>query len=256
MNAKPGINMTKDTQSLIEAQSIHLSYGDFTVISDLSFTIQSGTFIGLIGPNGAGKTSLLLALSGQFQPQEGRILYNESNIYEKNNDYKQVVGFVHETPFMYPFLSAEEFLHFIARVKMVPTEERDAQIQSALQSVFLYEEKHKLTSTLSMGMRKKLAIAAALLGSPKIIFMDEALNGIDIESAFHIKKMLKNLVNEGLTVILSSHVLEVIEKICDRYLVLKKGEIVADVNAADFTHTKKQSGVSDLEQYIIKILKK
>ena len=86
--------------------------------------------------------------------------------------------------------------------------------------------------------------------------MDEALNGIDIESAFHIKKMLKNLVHEGLTVFLSSHVLEVIEKICDRYLVLKKGEIVADVNAADFTQTKKQSGVSDLEQYIMKILKK
>jgi ABC-2 type transport system ATP-binding protein len=105
-----------------------------------------------------------------------------------------------------------------------------------------------------MGMRKKLAIAAALLGTPKIIFLDEALNGIDIESAFQIKQVLKDFVVNGGTIILSSHALEVIEKICDRYLVLRNGEIIADLTADGF----KKSGVVkdnvDLEGYIIQLL--
>ena len=246
--------MKSKTDAIIEVQNIELAYGVNHVIEDLSTTIHAKSFIGLIGPNGAGKTTLLMSLSGQFRPQKGRILFQDSDIYLRNIEFKHMIGYVHENPFFYPYLSAEEFLYFVARIKDVPKNEIESQIASALKSVCLDEESQKLTPNLSMGMRKKLAIAAALLGTPKIIFLDEALNGIDIESAFQIKQVLKDFVANGGTIILSSHALEVIEKICDRYLVLKNGEIIADLTAHGFKKSDVVKEDIDLEGYIIQLL--
>jgi ABC-2 type transport system ATP-binding protein len=236
--------------SLLSIKNLVLAYDKLPVINNVSMEINPGRFIGLIGPNGAGKTTLLLSISGQFQPEQGDVRFSGQNIYKNNYEYKKQIGVVHENPFFYPHLTAIEFLVFVARLKGAPRHDIFANVDVLLKDVRLEGEKNKLCSQLSQGMRKKLAIAAALLGAPKILFLDEALNGVDVESAFHIKKLLADFVKAGGTVVLSTHVLEVIEKMCDRYLILKAGTIIADVDAKEFAE-----GKIDLEERVLGLLK-
>ena len=238
--------------ALLSVQNIDLAYDDNLVIDKLSVQIEAGSFVGLIGPNGAGKSTLMLALSAQFRPQHGTIFSNDLDIYGQNYIYKQTIGFVHEAPFFYSHLTVAEFLWFVARVKGMQKKEIDEKINSILRPMRLYDERDKATSQLSQGMRKKLAIAAAMINTPNIVFLDEALNGVDVESAFHIKKLLADYVTQGGTVILSTHVLEIIEKLCDRYLILKQGKIVADL---DEESLKNDSDSIALESHVLRILK-
>jgi len=235
----------------VSIQNIMLAYDDNVVSDHVSLAIQPGSFIGLIGPNGAGKTTLMLSMSGQFQPQSGAILFEGQDIYEHNYHYKRHVGYVHETPFFYPHLTVTEFLWFIGRVKQMPKQDIKGKIETMLDAVQLFDEREKLTSQLSQGMRKKLAIAAAMINSPRILFLDEALNGVDVESAFQIKKMLVDFVANGGTVILSTHVLEIIEKLCDRYMIMKKGQIIADL---DDESLKLEKAPMSLESMVLRTL--
>lgn len=246
--------MNEKRIKLMEAMDIDLSYGSTPVIKHLALNIYPGSFMGLIGPNGAGKTTLLLALSGQFKPQKGQVFFKSLDIYHKNLEFKKHIGYVHEYPFFYQRMWVEEYLYFIARIKGVEKQSIERQISLVLKSVCLEEEKNKQTLNLSAGMRKKLAIAAALLGDPELIFLDEALNGIDFESAFQIKKVLTDLVSRGKTIILSTHVMEVIEKICDRYLVLKQGKIIADIDPEKLKSIDEFKKNPDIEKYIIQLL--
>ena len=210
-------------------ENISVGYGGSQVIKSFSAEITPGSFVGLLGPNGAGKTTLLYAISGQFKPDEGSITCGDKDIFKHNLWFKYKIGYVHEAPFFYPKLTVEDFLYFIAGVKRVPNERCESEINSLLEAVLLTKHRTKRTSELSMGMRKKLAIAAAFIGSPEILFLDEALNGIDFEGAFHIKEKLKEFVDQGGAVILSSHVLETVEKLCSRNLIIKDGELLADI---------------------------
>ena len=237
---------------MIDIQHISISYDGNDVIHDLSLTISTGEFIGLLGPNGAGKSTLLHAISGQMLPDSGKIKFEEKDIYQHNLEYKKQIGFVHEVPFFYANLTTEEFLQFVAKIKMTPLS--DEQILEFLEKVKLAEEQHKLTSELSMGMRKKLAIAAAMIGHPEIIFLDEALNGIDFESTFQIKSNLKEFVQSGGTVILSTHVLEVVEKLCDRFLILKSGKIISDMTSEELHNLKSKEKGIDLESHLITLM--
>ncbi len=193
-----------------------------------------------------------MTISGQFKPQSGAVYFKDYDIYENNLRFKKNIGFVHENPFFYPYLTTQEFLQFIADIKGRSQEEANHQIPELLKTVNMWAERDKLTSNLSQGMKKKLAVAAAMIGSPRMIFLDEALNGVDFESAFGIKKALAGYVKNGGVVILSTHVLEVVEKICDRYLVLKQGKIIADLQAEEINNL----AGGGLEKYIIEMLNK
>lgn len=237
--------------TLLSVKNCIAAYDKKWIIQDVSLDIEPGTSIGLIGPNGAGKTTLLLSISGQFQPKGGRVLFHGDDIYEKNYHYKKLIGYVHESPFFYDFLTAREFLFFVARLNGMDRNIVGGKCDDLLAAVRLAEEKDKLTVQLSQGMRKKLAIAAALIHSPEIVFLDEALNGIDVESAFYIKNLLIDYVKNGGTVVLSTHVLEVIEKMCDRYIIIKNGKIIADLHAQAFAMTKQ----ANLEQHVLALLR-
>lgn len=236
---------------MLEIENVTIAYNGAPVVENLTVSFPERSFIGLIGPNGAGKTSLLLTIAGQFQPAAGRVQFKGSDIYHDNPAFKKQVGYVHENPFFYSYLTTGEFMHFVADVKQVSPEEAERQIPDLLKMANIWDERDKLTANLSMGMRKKLAIAAAMIGSPQILFLDEALNGVDFESAFRIKNALKEFVARGGTVILSTHVLEVIEKICQRYVVLKAGKIIADLAAERF----KNESEYHLEDYIVTLLR-
>ncbi len=243
--------MPVEQNTLLTANRITLSYGDQSVFKEFSLKIESGTFIGLVGPNGAGKTTLMLGLSGQFKPLHGSVVFLDQDIYLHNLTYKEKTGYVHEHPFIYPYLTVTDYLYVVARLKKISTKTIDKEIDRILMDVCLDGEKDKPGSALSMGMQKKLALAAALLGLPRLLFLDEALNGIDIESAFRIKAVLQRYVRNGGTVLLSTHAIEVVEKLCDRYVILQSGKVVGDIDAGQY---RQQQG--DLESYIIGLLEK
>jgi ABC-2 type transport system ATP-binding protein len=246
--------MNRADNPLIRIEDIAVSYGGGPVIYGLSTDIEGGTLVGLIGPNGAGKTTLLLSAAGQFKPVRGHVYFDGSDVYEHNRDYKGKVGYVHEDPFFYPYLTAEDFMRFVAGVKGVPEDDVEGQIHSLLKLVNLWEDREKVTSALSMGMRKKLAIAAAMAGRPRILFLDEALNGIDIESTYRIKRWLRDFVAAGGAIILSTHTLEVVEKLCDRYLLLKEGRVIADLKADEVTGQRGVGEGGSLERHVIQLL--
>jgi ABC-2 type transport system ATP-binding protein len=237
---------------LLEADRITLAYGKQEVLKDLTLSLPAGEFIGLVGPNGAGKTTLLLGLSGQFKPLRGNIRFSQKDIYKENIFFKERIGYVHEHPFIYSFLTVEEYLYVVATLKRIAVSRIEDEIDGVLDHVSLADERNKPGADLSMGMQKKLAIASAMIGNPELIFLDEALNGIDIESAYRIKSLLCDYVGNGGTVVLSTHTLEVVEKICSRYVIMKKGTLVADIDARLF---RGQQSI-DLESYIMNLLGK
>jgi ABC-2 type transport system ATP-binding protein len=241
---------------LLQADAVEVAYGDVPVVRGLSLDLQAGTFVGLIGPNGAGKTTLLLALSGQFRPRRGTVRFHGRDVYADDLAFKRRIGYAHEHPFFYPYLTAEEWLLLVARIKGDRAAQAPVQIAAALDAVHLGDERRKPAAHLSTGMRKKLALAAALVGAPEVVFLDEALNGVDVESAFAIKGVLRDYVARGGTVVLSTHVLEVIEKYCDRYIVMQEGAVAADVGSERFRAEARSGAFADLEQYVIHLLRR
>lgn len=239
---------------ILRINEIDLSYNEKNVLEQVSFDIHPGVFVGLLGANGAGKSTLLLAMSGQFQPVRGRILFHDNDVYQQNLLYKQHIGFVHEQPFLYPGLSVLEFMEFVGAVKKVAKTRLDKQIPELLGGVNLTDQSYKPCAKLSQGMRKKLVIASAFLGQPQIVFLDEALNGIDLESIYKIKQMFRTFVNNGGTIILATHILEVLEKICDRFLILSNRILSADLSDTGIQQMKNQDPLFDLEQFIVKKL--
>ena len=234
---------------LLSCDNIQLAYGDNVVVDVPQLSIESGSFIGLIGPNGAGKTTLMRSMAGQFAPRKGKVYFLNENIYHHNKAYKEQIGFVFENPFFYAHMTALEFLEFVARIYNVNKDSLNGKMEDILRKVGLFNERNKMTSFLSLGMRKKLAIAAAMIHKPRLLFLDEALNGIDIESLFAIKSMLKDYVDGGGSILLSTHVLEVVERLCDRYVLLKQGRIVTD-----FTENTLQHQGIPLETHVLSFL--
>jgi ABC-2 type transport system ATP-binding protein len=243
------------SQALLEARSLTLSYSGKKAVEDVSFRLDAGSFAGLIGSNGAGKTTLLLSVSGQFKPQSGRVVFLGMDAYERNVEYKRHLGMVHEEPFLYPFLTAEEFLWFIARVRKMEKSAAAGQIETYLDAMGLSDERNRAASNLSLGMRKKLAIAAALMDQPRLLFLDEALSGLDVESIHRIKILLRDFTDRGGSILLSSHNLDFLEKICDRYLVLHRGKLIADMGRETVQAGMHASGSADLEGRVLALLR-
>jgi ABC-2 type transport system ATP-binding protein len=247
--------VTDNSRALLESRSLTLSYGDKTAVDNVSFSLYGGSFVGLIGSNGAGKTTMLLSLSGQFAPRSGRVVFQGLDAYERNVEFKRHLGMVHEEPFVYPFLSAAEFLWFIVRIKKLEKSAAERQIESLLDALRLSDDRHKPASSLSLGMRKKLALASALLGRPSILFLDEAMSGLDVESIHRIKILLRDFTERGGSVLLSSHNLDFLEKICDRYLVLHRGKLIADMDREAVHAGIHSSGPEDLESRVLSLLR-
>lgn len=215
----------------LEIENLTIGYGGPPVIDGLSVSVAPGTLVGLLGSNGAGKSTFLMAASGQFRPDGGAVRFEGRDVYRDNLWFKQHLGFVHEAPFLYPLLTAEEFLRFVAGVKGVS--DPGPAVEALLERTRLVEDRHRMTADLSLGMRKRLAVAAALVGEPRILFLDEALSGIDVVNAFHVKELIREIPARGGTVILATHGIEAAEKLCDRFLVLDRGRLVADIARSD-----------------------
>jgi ABC-2 type transport system ATP-binding protein len=200
-------------------------YGDFTAVSDLSFEARAGEIVGLVGPNGAGKTTTLRCIAGILRPQRGRIEIAGHGIVEEPLAAKRALAYIPDTPHPFDMLTVVEHLRFTALAYGVP--EPEARLPALLDELELTEKRDELASALSRGMRQKLAIACAFLRDPKVILFDEPLTGLDPRAIRTMRDSMRRRADAGATVMISSHLLDLVERLCNRILVLHRGRTLA-----------------------------
>jgi ABC-2 type transport system ATP-binding protein len=195
-------------------------YGTITALRDVSFSVPEGAVYGILGPNGSGKTTLLGVITDVLRASAGSYMFFDGS--KPVNEIRKDMGVLLETPNFYPYLSAYHNLSIVAKIKGCDL----AEISEVLKKVNLLERQHSSFKTYSLGMKQRLAIASSLLGNPKIVILDEPTNGLDPEGISEIRQLIKQLAKEGKTIILASHLLDEVEKVCSHVAILKKGKLL------------------------------
>jgi ABC-2 type transport system ATP-binding protein len=215
---------------LIRVQGLTKRFGEALAVNDLSFEIPTGQIAGLLGPNGAGKTTTVRMLSGQLAPSSGRAEVLGIDVVRDPLAVKRQIGVVPESGAVFEALTGWEYLAFVAALYELPEDASGERIRRFGDFFDLDEDtlKGKPLAAYSKGMRQKVVITAALLHNPKVIFFDEPLNGLDANAALSFKTLITTLAREGRTIVYCSHILDVVERVCERVIIVHRGSIVAD----------------------------
>ncbi len=212
----------------LEVDGISKSYAAVRALADVSFSVPAGTIVGLLGPNGAGKSTTMKAVLGLVRPDRGRIRLFGDDVLADPTRAKQQIGYVPESPALYEFLTGAEYLDFVADMYGLDGSAREARIQQFLTGFELAGHEGSLISGYSQGMKQKVALIAALVHRPRLLVLDEPLNGLDPRSARVTKDLLRNLATrDGVAVLFSTHVLEIAQAICDDVVILSHGAVLA-----------------------------
>lgn len=212
---------------MIVYEGVSKSYNQYTkAVDNLNLSIPEGKITGLLGKNGAGKTTTIKMTVGIYKPTEGRILINDKDIFKDSVSAKLDLGYVPDNPFITQVFTGNEYLNFIADIYKVSHEDRKSRIEEMSTKLKINDVLNNKIKSYSKGMKQKITIIASLLHKPKIWILDEPLNGLDPQSSFELKNFIKEYAEEGNTVIFSTHVLEVAEKICDHLIILDKSKLI------------------------------
>jgi ABC-2 type transport system ATP-binding protein len=211
----------------LEVQHLTKRYRGIPAVENINFSVAPGEILGYIGPNGAGKSTTVKMIIGLLEPSEGRILYNGRSTFDDLVGFQRRLGYVPEEPQLYPFLSGYEYLLLAGRLRGVARAPLDRKIEEFLRLFSLWDDRHAPVSSYSKGMRQKILLSAALLHNPAVLVLDEPLSGLDVNTMIAVRELLRGLAADGRTIIYSSHVLDVMEKVCARVLILRKGRVVA-----------------------------
>ncbi len=236
----------------VEITSITKDFGSVRALDGLDLSIEEGQIYGLLGPNGSGKSTLMKIMIGLVRPTSGSVRVCGEDPQANPVAVRRIVGYVPETPRLYDFLTAREYLDFVADLYSVPFEEKKARIAQFLEAFELKGREDEMISGYSQGMRQKVAIIGALIHKPKILIMDEPLNGLDPRSAKIAKDLLQELTGEGVTTIFSTHVLEIAQAICRRAAILYKGALLSEGNIDDLKRLAGMPG-SSLEDVFLRL---
>ena len=211
---------------MIQVEHLTKRYGSHLAVDDISFEVEEGIVYGLLGPNGAGKSTTMNILTGYLSATSGTVSIDGHDILEEASAAKACVGYLPEQPPLYVDMTPREYLMFVAELKKVKRADRAAQVEQAMDRTGLAEMEHRLIKNLSKGYRQRVGLAAALLGSPKVIILDEPTVGLDPAQVIEIRSLIKELGKDH-TVILSSHILSEVSTLCDKVLIIAKGKLVA-----------------------------
>jgi len=212
---------------MLEARSLTKYYNHTLAVRDVSFTIRPGEILGYLGPNGAGKSTTVKMLTGLIEPSAGQIFFNGRSVYEDMIGFQRRIGYVPEEAHLYPHLSGREYLQLMGRLRGIEHTALEPKMDEFLRLMGLWNDRHAPLSSYSKGMRQKILLSAALLHDPDILILDEPFSGLDVTTALMLRSLLRGLASRGKMILYSSHVLEVVEKICSNVLILRKGEVVA-----------------------------
>jgi ABC-2 type transport system ATP-binding protein len=235
---------------MIDVQGLAKRYGDFVAVRDLSFTVNPGEVLGLVGPNGAGKTTTLRCLAGIIPWNEGRVRIAAHDLASEPVAAKRALAFFPDEPRLFDYLTVRQHLAFVARIYGVSNHE--AAAQPLLEEFEIADKADKLPGELSRGMKQKLVIACGLLHRPQVMFFDEPLTGLDPLGIRRMKDSIMMRAREGAAIVLSSHLLHLLEEVCTHVLILKKGEKIAGGTLAEVAarYSNGETGVSLEEVFI------
>jgi ABC-2 type transport system ATP-binding protein len=212
----------------IETHQLTRYFNDSCAVNGINLTVESGTFYGFLGPNGAGKSTTIKMLTGLLAPSGGQVIVLGRNMLEPREalEAKRHVGVIPEDLALFDYLTAREYLTFVGRIHRMPRDTIRSRSDELLSLLDLQNEEKKVTLEYSHGMKKKLALAAAVLPNPDLLFLDEPFEGVDAVTSHVIRDLLKGFVARGSTVFLTSHVLEIVEKLCSHVGMIVKGKLI------------------------------
>jgi ABC-2 type transport system ATP-binding protein len=212
----------------IAAHALTRSFDGFTAVDHIDFTVDQGQFFGFLGPNGAGKSTTIKMLTGLLAPSSGSIQILGEDLFNQPVEVKRHIGVVPEGMALFGKLTAREYLHFVGRMYGLDKATTAQRTTELLEFMSLANEPKKLIADYSHGMGKKLALAAAVIHGPKLLFLDEPFEGVDAIAAGTLKSMLQGMIARGATIFLTSHVLEIVERLCSHIAIIDRGRIVAN----------------------------
>jgi ABC-2 type transport system ATP-binding protein len=236
---------------MLETRRLVKQYKTFRAVDDLSMSVAGGEIVGLLGPNGAGKTTALRCMAGILRPTAGQVLVAGYDVVTDQARAKAKLAFVPEVPSLYELLTVEEHLKFVA-LCFDTLSVYEAQREILLRRYHLWEKRKDLVATLSKGMRQKLSVACALIHEAEVLLFDEPLIGVDPAGAHEFKRELQRAKEAGRAILVSTHLLDTAERLCDRVIILARGRMIAEGTLADLQRISNLEG-RNLEEVFLKL---
>lgn len=212
---------------MLQIRRLTKRYSGIPVVDRVDFEIRPGEILGYLGPNGAGKSTTVKILTGLIEPTSGEILFEGRNVLDDIKAFQRRLGYVPEEAHLYPHLSGREYLQLVGRIRGLPRPVLEPRMDELLRLVGLWEDRLSPLASYSKGMRQKILLLASLLHDPELLILDEPFSGLDVNAAMVLRSLLRSLAERRKMILYSSHVLEVVEKVCDTVLILNKGKVVA-----------------------------
>jgi ABC-2 type transport system ATP-binding protein len=213
---------------MLELKEIIKNFNRVSVVKQVSFTARPGEILGYLGPNGAGKSTTIKMLVGLLEPDSGHIRLDGQDIRQDIVAYKKRIGYIPEQAEVYPQLSGKEYLQLVGRLRLMPEKELDEKINYLMEQVGLAIDMHLTMENYSKGMRQKVLVLAAILHNPDLLLLDEPLSGLDVSTVLIFKEILRAFAALKKIIIFSSHMIDIVERICDRVIIIDRGVILAD----------------------------
>jgi len=229
---------------MITTENLSRSYGKKLALAELSLSVQPGEILGFLGPNGAGKSTTVKILTGMIRPDTGRAMVAGFDVVQQPMEVKKRIGYVPETAALYDGLTGGEYLELIACLYHLDTRTAAVRRSELLELFGLLGNEHDRMSEYSKGMRQKVAIIAAMMHRPEVLIMDEPLDGLDANTAMIVKELLKQMAHQGKTVLFCSHILDVVDRMCSKIVIINQGRLVASGTSEEL---KRQTGEASLE---------
>ena len=211
---------------MIEVQHLTKRYGRVTAVDDVSFRVERGEILGFLGPNGAGKTTTMRILTGYMPATEGRAVVAGFDIFDKPVEAKRRIGYLPETPPLYPDMTVREYVDFVARIKGVPSKERRDRVDTVLKRAHVADMADRHCAKLSKGYKQRVGLAQALIHNPDVLILDEPTAGLDPKQIIETRDLIRSLAGDH-TVVLSTHILPEVSQTCQRVVIINKGRVVA-----------------------------
>lgn len=211
---------------MIEVENLSKIYGSTPAIEDVTFSVEAGEILGFLGPNGAGKTTTMRILAGYLPATRGTAKIAGYEVHENSMAVRQNIGYLPENPPLYPDMTVEGFLHFVARIKRVRAGDRAAMVDAAIQNCYLQSKRHLLIRKLSKGYRQRVGVAQAIVHNPPVIILDEPTVGLDPRQIIEVRDLIKNLAGDR-TIVLSTHILPEVSATCTKVTIINQGNVVA-----------------------------
>jgi ABC-2 type transport system ATP-binding protein len=237
-------------QPVLTLEKVVFAYGGTEVLHEISFSLNKGEVVGLLGPNGAGKSTTIKIIAGILSPASGVVSVAGLGLPERAVEVKQRIGYVPETAGLFESLTGQEFLELIGRLHEIDEDTLQIRIREMLETFGLLSDRSSRLDTYSKGMRQKVLLSSGLLHNPDLILLDEPLSGLDVNAAILVKDLIAALAAAGKTILYSSHVLDVVERVCDRVMIIHHGNLIANASPEALKASTGQSTLEDVFRHL------